>query len=351
MPGESDFFLFVSHVAEDRAAALEVVDELERRGVKCWIAPRDVHPGRPFDDEIVDAIEGSRAMLLIFSDHCNESDYIRREVTVAGESHKLVIPFRIEDVPPRRGLRVRLSDLHWIDGFASRERGVDQVIRTVDPEGVVERDREAARRAQEEERAKQGDAERQPEEARREAETVRQAEGARQAEAQRAEEARREAEAAGDAAAARKEAVATRAAEQLQADQRRQKAATAVQTQSGRAFHRQALTAPRPPFAPCRNHRGCNGSDRPRADCALAVNALSPLAHGAGFYSPAPGAGCTPKSGTGTGSITIAPACTPDHPKPHAAANSFAGAQHCHFCSLRGARIPMRLGSDQNDPA
>src|SRR5579863_1743724 len=232
MPGESDFFLFVSHVAEDRAAALEVVDELERRGVKCWIAPRDVHPGRPFDDEIVDAIEGSRAMLLIFSDHCNESDYIRREVTVAGESHKLVIPFRIEDVPPRRGLRVRLSDLHWIDGFASRERGVDQVIRTVDPEGVVERDREAARRAQEEERAKQGDAERQPEEARREAETVRQAEGARQAEAQRAEEARREAEAAGDAAAARKEAVATRAAEQLQADQRRQKAATAVQTQS-----------------------------------------------------------------------------------------------------------------------
>ena len=52
-----DLFLFVSHVSEDRAAATEIVEELERRGVRCWIAPRDVRPGRPFDDEIADAID------------------------------------------------------------------------------------------------------------------------------------------------------------------------------------------------------------------------------------------------------------------------------------------------------
>ena len=75
----------------------------------CWIAPRDVHAGKPFDDEIAEAIEASRAMLLIFSDHCNENDYIRREITVAGESHKVIIPFRIEDAEPRRGLPHPLS--------------------------------------------------------------------------------------------------------------------------------------------------------------------------------------------------------------------------------------------------
>src|ERR1700722_8650409 len=121
-------FLFVSHVSEDRSAAMEIVEELERRGVRCWIAPRDVHPGKPFDDEISDAIEGSLAMLLIFSEQCNDSEYIRREVTVAGESHKVVIPFRIENVEPKRGLRVRLSDLHWLDGFASREKAIDELI-------------------------------------------------------------------------------------------------------------------------------------------------------------------------------------------------------------------------------
>jgi TIR domain len=151
---DPDLFLFVSHVSEDQPAALEIVDELERRGVPCWIAPRDVHPGRPFDDEIAEAIEASRAMLLIFSDRCNEHDYIRREVTVAGESHKIIIPFRIEDAQPRRGLRVRLSDLHWIDGFVSRERAIDQVVREIDPERARRQQKEH-RRAEEQRRGQQ----------------------------------------------------------------------------------------------------------------------------------------------------------------------------------------------------
>lgn len=126
-----DFFLFVSHVTEDRAAASQVVDELERRGVRCWIAPRNVRPGGTFDDDIADAIESCRAMLLIFSSRCNESEYIRREITVAGNENKIIIPFRIEDVEPKRGLSVRLANLHWIDAFVARERAIDDVVRSV----------------------------------------------------------------------------------------------------------------------------------------------------------------------------------------------------------------------------
>ena len=144
----SEMFLFVSHVSEDLSAAMQIVEELERRGVRCWIAPRDVRPGEPFDDEIANAIEDSRAMLLIFSERCNASEYIRREVTVAGESHKVVIPFRIENAEPKRGLRVRLSDLHWLDGFASREQAIDELVRTFPaadekafPEAAVEQAR------------------------------------------------------------------------------------------------------------------------------------------------------------------------------------------------------------------
>jgi len=110
---------------------MEIVAALERRNIRCWIAPRDVQPGRPFDEEISTAIDGCRAMLLVFSDHCNDSEYIRREVTVAGESQKLVIPFRIENAHPKHGLRVRLADLHWIDGFIAREQAVDAVAQAL----------------------------------------------------------------------------------------------------------------------------------------------------------------------------------------------------------------------------
>jgi hypothetical protein len=124
-------FLFVGHVSEDRSAAVEIVDELERRGIPCWIAPRNVRPGKPFDDEIAEAIETCQAMLLIFSDRCNTSEYIRREVTVAGDVGKVIMPFRIEDARPKGGLRVRLSDLHWIDAFVERPRAIDEIVHTL----------------------------------------------------------------------------------------------------------------------------------------------------------------------------------------------------------------------------
>jgi ABC-type amino acid transport substrate-binding protein len=124
----SQQFLFVSHVAEDRKPAMAIVRKLEQRGVECWVAPRDVQAGRPYDDEIVDAIEASRAMLLIFSEKCNGNDYIRRELTLAGEAHKLIIPFRIEGVEPRGGLRARLVDLHRIDAFADEDAAVAEVV-------------------------------------------------------------------------------------------------------------------------------------------------------------------------------------------------------------------------------
>jgi hypothetical protein len=174
----SDPFLFVSHVSEDRAEAMEIVAALERRNICCWIAPRDVQPGHPFDDEISAAIDDCRAMLLVFSDRCNDSEYIRREVTVAGESQKLVIPFRIENAQPKHGLRVRLADLHWIDGFVAREQAVDAVAQAL---GLNHQAEEEARRQAEEEARRQAE-----EEARRQAEE----EARRQAE----EEARRQAE-------------------------------------------------------------------------------------------------------------------------------------------------------------
>lgn len=123
--------LFICHVTEDRTVANDLVGELEKRGLQCWFAPRDINGGRPYDDAIADALEDCRAMLLVFSDRCNDSDYIRREVTVAGENGKLVIPLRIEDAKPRKGLKVRLADLHWIDAFVERERALDQLVATL----------------------------------------------------------------------------------------------------------------------------------------------------------------------------------------------------------------------------
>jgi hypothetical protein len=128
-----DRFLFVSHIGEDRSAALQIVGELEGRGIACWIAPRDLSPRQHPGTEIALAIQACRALLLILSDRSNDSEYITREITLAADASKVIIPFRIVEARPNGALTVRLTDLNWIDAFVSRERAIDEVMHRLQP--------------------------------------------------------------------------------------------------------------------------------------------------------------------------------------------------------------------------
>src|SRR4051812_4165621 len=122
-------YLFVSHASENYERALQIVEQIEKQGIRCWITPRNLAGGMAYDDEIALAISNSEAVIVIFSNLCNQSDYVRREVTFAGEKRKRIIPFRIEkDAAPERGLAVRLLDLHWIDGYGAGKHGINEAI-------------------------------------------------------------------------------------------------------------------------------------------------------------------------------------------------------------------------------
>ena len=90
--------VFISHSSRDKTVADAVCATLESAGIRCWIAPRDVQPGRSFAGEITRAIQQSQVMVLIFSAHSNDSDQVLREVQLAVNAHLHIIQFRIEDV-------------------------------------------------------------------------------------------------------------------------------------------------------------------------------------------------------------------------------------------------------------
>ena len=58
--------VFLSHSVKDKAVAEAIVARLEAESVTCWIAPHDVVPGADWGESIIDAIESSRIMILIF---------------------------------------------------------------------------------------------------------------------------------------------------------------------------------------------------------------------------------------------------------------------------------------------
>ena len=124
--------VFVSHSVKDKLVANAIVARLEAGSVRCWVAPRDVVPGADWGESIVDAIESSRIMILIFSRNANASPQIKREVERAVDKGVYIIPFRVDDIEPTKSLEYFISTAQWMDAFPPPlERHLETLARTV----------------------------------------------------------------------------------------------------------------------------------------------------------------------------------------------------------------------------
>lgn len=109
--------VFISYSSKDLSAGEAVCETLERRGLRCWIAPRHIAPGVGWAKSIVRAIGQSGAMVLVLSENANNSPQIEREVERAVNKGVPIIPVRIENVPLSEALEYFLSSPHWLDAF------------------------------------------------------------------------------------------------------------------------------------------------------------------------------------------------------------------------------------------
>src|ERR1035438_9299174 len=107
--------VFVSYASQDAAVANSVVEALERQGIRCWIAPRDVTPGEFYADAIVHAIDAAQALILVLSKEAAVSHHILREVERASSKRHPVISLRIDRAALPAGLEYFLNTSQWLD--------------------------------------------------------------------------------------------------------------------------------------------------------------------------------------------------------------------------------------------
>ena len=120
--------VFVSYATSDRKQALAVCKAIESRGTKCWISTRDVAPGENYQEAIVRSIRDARAMVLVFSEAANNSDEIKKELSLASRYRVPVLALRIEDVEPSDAFAYELSTRQWIDAFEGWEKSIDSLV-------------------------------------------------------------------------------------------------------------------------------------------------------------------------------------------------------------------------------
>jgi hypothetical protein len=89
-------YVFVSYASQDVAVANSIVESLEKHGIKCWIAPRDVRPGAQYADAIVRAINDAKAVVLVMSGSAVGSSHVGKEIERGSSKRKPIISFRVD---------------------------------------------------------------------------------------------------------------------------------------------------------------------------------------------------------------------------------------------------------------
>lgn len=108
--------VFICYSSNDKDVADATCHFLEQQGIKCWIAPRDISTGS-YASSIVEAIENSKLMVLIFTNSVNFSNHVKRELELAVSNGITIQPFRTEAVEPTSELKYYLSSMHWLDAL------------------------------------------------------------------------------------------------------------------------------------------------------------------------------------------------------------------------------------------
>lgn len=123
--------VFISHASEESAKASYICQYLESLGFSCWMAPRNIRPGRNYATQIVKAIQKASVFVLLVSKSSSESENVNNELELAARSKILMIPFMIETLELTNEFLYFLGRKQWIDATESMDKALKELANSL----------------------------------------------------------------------------------------------------------------------------------------------------------------------------------------------------------------------------
>ena len=90
-------------------------------GVRVWIDEGGIHGASLWGQEIVDAIESARVMVLMLSDASITSDNVVKELSIASEDKKPILPVYLHQAEIPKSMRYQLAGIQHIEYYEGNE--------------------------------------------------------------------------------------------------------------------------------------------------------------------------------------------------------------------------------------
>lgn len=120
--------IFISYSSEDVEQANAVKKVLEANNFECWMAPESIPSGSDYASEIPAAIEKCTTFLLMLSDRSQGSTWVPKELDLAINSSKLIVPFHLDQSLLRAPFNFYLTNVQRIEAYNQLEKGYLELI-------------------------------------------------------------------------------------------------------------------------------------------------------------------------------------------------------------------------------
>jgi len=137
--------VFISYAAKDRERVAKLVEGLQQAGVSVWIDMAGIEVAAMWSKEIVSAIRECKVLLLSISPQSTESENVVKELALASERKKPIIPIYLEPAEIPETMEYQLAGIQRVEFYEGREEiALQAVIRALAKLGVTVADEASA---------------------------------------------------------------------------------------------------------------------------------------------------------------------------------------------------------------
>ncbi len=109
--------VMVSYSSHDRPQVMQFVQRLRAAGVAAWIDQGGIDGAQKWGEEIVNAIDSCKTVILMISQNSMQSENINREVMLAWENGKHFLPLCLDEAKIPKSMQYQLAGIQKINLF------------------------------------------------------------------------------------------------------------------------------------------------------------------------------------------------------------------------------------------
>ena len=129
--------VFISYSSADRERIQDLVTRLRQAGVTVWIDEAGIEGAAMWSQEIVSAINNCNILILAISTNSAQSKNVVRELALASEDDKTILPVFIEPTEIPESMKYQLAGIQRVEYFEGNEdESIGGVLRALKRLGI-----------------------------------------------------------------------------------------------------------------------------------------------------------------------------------------------------------------------